>query len=239
MMNSVGNPMLWGAFAVVVVIMLAFDLLLQGRKGAQVMTMKSAAVWSLVWIGLSLLFNVGFWWYLNNSLNGSSGNAQANIAAGDGNQQDNQTAIAAGDAATVFALGTITQDNHNNTSIQVATHNNASLNNSANGSSGNLGVNAASGNFNQQKNQLAIATASGAAAAASSNTTQTSVDNTFLNTVATQSGHWGSSTYLPVVNNASANNSLNGSSGNLGANIAAGVGNQQGNTTVISSGVRF
>lgn len=32
MMNSVGNPMLWGAFAVVVVIMLAFDLLLQGRK---------------------------------------------------------------------------------------------------------------------------------------------------------------------------------------------------------------
>ncbi|XUK68570.1 Heme utilization protein [Pseudomonas yamanorum] len=175
----------------------------------------------------------------NNSLNGSSGNAQANIAAGDGNQQDNQTAIAAGDAATVFALGTITQDNHNNTSIQVATHNNASLNNSANGSSGNLGVNAASGNFNQQKNQLAIATASGAAAAASSNTTQTSVDNTFLNTVATQSGHWGSTTYLPVVNNASANNSLNGSSGNLGANIAAGVGNQQGNTTVISSGVRF
>ncbi|MFD7840978.1 hypothetical protein, partial [Streptomyces sp. NPDC059761] len=94
-------------------------------------------------------------------------------------------------------------------------------------------MNAASGNFNQQKNQLAIATASGAAAAASSNTTQTSVDNTFLNTVATQSGHWGSSTYLPVVNNASANNSLNGSSGNLGANIAAGVGNQQGNTTVI------
>ncbi len=175
----------------------------------------------------------------NNSLNGSSGNAQANIAAGDGNQQDNQTAIAAGDAATVFALGTITQDNHSNTSIQVATHNNASLNNSANGSSGNLGVNVGAGNFNQQKNQLAIATASGAAAAASSNTTQTSVDNTFLNTVATQSGHWGSTTYLPVVNNASANNSLNGSSGNLGANIAAGVGNQQGNTTVISSGVRF
>lgn len=175
----------------------------------------------------------------NNSLNGSSGNAQANIAAGDGNQQDNQTAIAAGDADAVFALGTITQDNHNNISVQVATHNNASLNNSANGSSGNLGVNVAAGNFNQQKNQLAIASAKGAAAAASSNTTQTSVDNAYLNTVATQSGPWGSHTYLPVVNSASANNSLNGSSGNLSANIAAGVGNQQGNTTVISSGVRF
>ncbi|WAT11376.2 TerC family protein [Rouxiella badensis] len=65
MMNSVGNPVLWGSFAVVVVIMLAVDMLLQGRKGAQSMTMKSAALWSLLWVGLSLLFNFGFWWYLN------------------------------------------------------------------------------------------------------------------------------------------------------------------------------
>jgi hypothetical protein len=49
MMNSVGNPVLWGSFAVVVVIMLAVDMLLQGRKGAQSMTMKSAALWSLLW----------------------------------------------------------------------------------------------------------------------------------------------------------------------------------------------
>ncbi|MBF6636255.1 TerC family protein [Rouxiella silvae] len=64
-MNSVGNPLLWGSFAVVVVIMLAIDMLLQGRKGEQSMTMKSAALWSLLWVGLSLLFNYGFWWYLN------------------------------------------------------------------------------------------------------------------------------------------------------------------------------
>jgi len=65
MMNSVGNPLLWGAFAVVVVVMLAIDMLLQGRKGEQSMTMKSAALWSLLWVGLSLVFNYGFWWYLN------------------------------------------------------------------------------------------------------------------------------------------------------------------------------
>ncbi|KAB7898771.1 TerC/Alx family metal homeostasis membrane protein [Rouxiella sp. S1S-2] len=64
-MNSVGNPLLWGSFAVVVVVMLAIDMLLQGRKGEQSMTMKSAALWSLLWVGLSLLFNYGFWWYLN------------------------------------------------------------------------------------------------------------------------------------------------------------------------------
>ena len=63
-MNSVGTPMLWGVFAVAVVMMLAIDLLLQGRRGAHTMTMKQAAVWSVVWVSLSLLFNAAFWWYL-------------------------------------------------------------------------------------------------------------------------------------------------------------------------------
>ena len=55
-MNTVGTPLLWGGFAVVVAIMLAIDLLLQGRRGAHAMTMKQAAAWSLVWVTLSLLF---------------------------------------------------------------------------------------------------------------------------------------------------------------------------------------
>lgn len=63
-MNTVGTPLLWGGFAVVVVIMLAIDLLLQGRRGAQSMTMKQAAGWSILWVTLSLLFNAAFWWYL-------------------------------------------------------------------------------------------------------------------------------------------------------------------------------
>ena len=63
-MNTVGTPLLWGGFAVVVTIMLAIDLLLQGRRGAHAMTMKQAAAWSLVWVTLSLLFNAAFWWYM-------------------------------------------------------------------------------------------------------------------------------------------------------------------------------
>ncbi|MDR9889580.1 TerC family protein [Pseudenterobacter timonensis] len=63
-MNTVGTPMLWGGFAVVVIIMLAIDLFLQGRRGAHGMTMKQAAAWSLVWVTLSLLFCAAFWWYL-------------------------------------------------------------------------------------------------------------------------------------------------------------------------------
>ncbi|MCD9160522.1 hypothetical protein LUW89_27085, partial [Escherichia coli] len=55
-MHSVGTPMLWGGFAVVVLIMLAIDLFLQGRRGEHGMSVKQAAVWSLVWVTLSLLF---------------------------------------------------------------------------------------------------------------------------------------------------------------------------------------
>ncbi|ECF6049793.1 TerC family protein [Salmonella enterica subsp. salamae] len=63
-MNTVGTPLLWGGFAVVVVIMLSIDLLLQGRRGAHTMSMKQAAGWSILWVTLSLLFNAAFWWYL-------------------------------------------------------------------------------------------------------------------------------------------------------------------------------
>ncbi|ECQ6421638.1 TerC family protein [Salmonella enterica] len=63
-MNTVGTPLLWGGFAVVVVIMLSIDLLLQGRRGAHAMSMKQAVGWSILWVTLSLLFNAAFWWYL-------------------------------------------------------------------------------------------------------------------------------------------------------------------------------
>ncbi|KFC07494.1 TerC family integral membrane protein [Trabulsiella guamensis ATCC 49490] len=63
-MNSVGTPMLWGGFAMVVVVMLAIDLLLQGRRGTHAMSMKQAAGWSILWVTLSMLFNAAFWWYL-------------------------------------------------------------------------------------------------------------------------------------------------------------------------------
>ena len=59
-MNTVGTPLLWGGFAVVVAIMLAIDLLLQGRRGSHSMTMKQAAGWSILWVTLSLLFNAAF-----------------------------------------------------------------------------------------------------------------------------------------------------------------------------------
>ncbi|MFU9137084.1 TerC family protein [Erwinia tasmaniensis] len=63
-MHTMGTPLLWGCFAAIVLIMLAIDLFLQGRRGAQTMTFKQAAVWSLIWVTVSLLFSAALWAYL-------------------------------------------------------------------------------------------------------------------------------------------------------------------------------
>jgi TerC family integral membrane protein len=77
MMNTVGTPLLWGSFAVIVTIMLTIDLLLQGRRDPQTMTLRQAACWSLVWVSLSLLFNAGFWWYLAETMGREIADKQA------------------------------------------------------------------------------------------------------------------------------------------------------------------
>ncbi|WP_445375620.1 TerC family protein [Photorhabdus tasmaniensis] len=76
-MNSVGNPVLWGSFAVLITIMLLLDLLLQGRKKEQAMSFRQAAVWSVIWVSLSLLFALGLWWYFRETVGESVANSQA------------------------------------------------------------------------------------------------------------------------------------------------------------------
>jgi len=100
---------------------------------------------------------------IENSLS-SSGNIGANVAAGSMNQQANNVAIATADEAFVFgtavAESTIDQDN-DGVSHNLGGSNAATVAGSGNDASGNIGVNAASGNLNQQQNALAIATARG------------------------------------------------------------------------------
>ncbi|AFJ45592.1 TerC family protein [Shimwellia blattae] len=76
-MHSVGTPLMWGIFAAIVAAMLAIDLMIQGRRGAHAMTMKQAAVWSVVWVTLSLLFAAGLWWYLGPTLGSEVAKTQA------------------------------------------------------------------------------------------------------------------------------------------------------------------
>ena len=241
----------------------------------------------------------------SDSLNGSNGNMGANVAAGDGNQQDNAAALATADESFIFgtavAASSATQVNNNNYVKNSSTFNNATLNNAGNNGSGNIGINVSSGNFNQQKNNLAIAVSGGrvATAAASANQSSTGlvVENkgvqaykpdTLTGTYAAAGvfkakgtatieddnhggwdnrggGHGGNDDQkakfeavgtfglagvttqqvltkdgwkTPVVNNANMTNSMNNFSGNGGANVSAGVGNQQSNSLSIAAGCK-
>ncbi|UJJ31973.1 hypothetical protein [Halopseudomonas maritima] len=212
---------------------------------------------------------------VSGSLNGSSGNVGANVAAGDNNQQANAAAIATSDAFFVFGVGAgleasasvnVKQYNANNEVSNEGTQNSASLVNSGRNVSGNTGINIAAGTSNQQKNDLAIASSETAfTASASVDMEQFSNNNYTDNAVGDlyelgeadegasglgeTSGQtlsffippWGGGgsdddPQTPVVNNASMSNSLNGASGNVGVNIAAGSGNQQANSLAIARG---
>jgi tellurite resistance protein TerC len=59
-LESIGTPALWGGFLLFVVAMLALDLGVFHRK-AHVIGYREALVWSGVWIGLSMLFNLLVW----------------------------------------------------------------------------------------------------------------------------------------------------------------------------------
>jgi tellurite resistance protein TerC len=58
---TIGNPALWIGFIAFVLVMLALDLGVFNRKD-HVVGFKEAALWSCVWVTLSLLFNAGLFW---------------------------------------------------------------------------------------------------------------------------------------------------------------------------------
>ncbi|MFO0744552.1 MAG: TerC family protein [Myxococcota bacterium] len=57
-MESIGHPAIWIGFIVFVLAMLAIDLGVFNRK-AHVVSVREATTWSLVWVGLSLVFAAG------------------------------------------------------------------------------------------------------------------------------------------------------------------------------------
>jgi tellurite resistance protein TerC len=59
--ESVGTPWMWGGFVLLVVALLALDLGVFHRKDT-VIRAREALSWTVVWIGLSLLFNLLVWW---------------------------------------------------------------------------------------------------------------------------------------------------------------------------------
>ncbi|PWG02119.1 hypothetical protein DF286_03980 [Sphingosinicella humi] len=174
------------------------------------------------------------------------GNAGVNAAAGYYNQQENVAAIAASDfdasdaeedsggmaeasiTAAQGSLGNYYGPNLEDTNEDEETFDpdndfrdrNIAGSPNIGGNTGNLGVNVAAGAFNQQKNALAIASASNASMAeASAAVIQASLGNTVM-AVDSQ--------------NLTGTATITNNTGNLGVNLAAGVGNQQINSLAIA-----
>ncbi|WP_296894881.1 TerC family protein [Thiobacillus sp.] len=73
----IGEPWMWAAFVGFVLVMLAVDLFLVGGNKAHKVGFKEAAAWSVVWVSLALLFNVGLWWYLKGAYGSEVADAKA------------------------------------------------------------------------------------------------------------------------------------------------------------------
>ena len=63
--QSVGTPMLYLGFTLLVMLLLAADFFLLKTQGSHRVSVKEAAAWSVMWIAISLAFCAWFWWYLD------------------------------------------------------------------------------------------------------------------------------------------------------------------------------
>jgi len=63
-MQSIGSPLMWSLFAAFVLVALLVDFFAISKQGAHRVSTREAAVWSLVWVGVSFVFMGWLWWYL-------------------------------------------------------------------------------------------------------------------------------------------------------------------------------
>ncbi|MCB1571077.1 MAG: hypothetical protein KDI72_08565, partial [Xanthomonadales bacterium] len=63
-MHTIGTPGLWSVFGLLVVVALIIDFVVLRAGGAHKVSYKEAALWSVAWIALAMLFNLGLWVWL-------------------------------------------------------------------------------------------------------------------------------------------------------------------------------
>ena len=76
-METIGSWELWAGFSAIVLVMLAIDLFVVGGGKEHRVSFKEAAVWSVIWISLTLAFAGGLWWYLDGSVGREVANSKA------------------------------------------------------------------------------------------------------------------------------------------------------------------
>ena len=64
-MESFGIWWMWAGFAGIILLLLLVDLIFVGGGKQHKVSLKEAALWSVVWVSVALLFNFAIWWYLD------------------------------------------------------------------------------------------------------------------------------------------------------------------------------
>lgn len=77
MIESVGTPMLYLGFTLLVVVLLAIDFVVLKTQGNHRVSIKEAGLWSMVWILIALVFCAWFWWYLEGHFGREMANSKA------------------------------------------------------------------------------------------------------------------------------------------------------------------
>jgi tellurite resistance protein TerC len=80
-MVGIGTPLMWSLFAAFVLIALLVDFLALNRQGAHRVSIKEAAIWSLVWVAVSFAFVGWLWWHLGGAGTDAAARQAANTRA--------------------------------------------------------------------------------------------------------------------------------------------------------------
>ncbi|MCY1274719.1 hypothetical protein D9M68_205200 [compost metagenome] len=190
---------------------------------------------------------------LTNALNGASGNVGANVAAGTYNQQKNDFAAAVSAGRFSTASSDTDQDIHDNYTL-----NSAKLDYGKVQVRLNLSARGTYEGSSDQEGDVYLDTWQGQTHPGGSNTGHIDVDSDAQGAI--DSNNDGGALHFneegtirlggvvtgfvpvvagfkaPVTNTATLSGALNGVSGNVGVNIAAGAGNQQSNSLAIAAG---
>ena len=77
---AIGSPMLYAVFFAIVAALLLVDFFtFKTPKADEAVSLRQAGLWSAIWVGVSVLFAAGLWWYMQQSV----GTAVANQKVGE------------------------------------------------------------------------------------------------------------------------------------------------------------
>lgn len=67
-MITIGTPLLWICFGAFVVAALIVDFVVLKKEGAHRVGVREAAIWSAIWVALSLAFAAMLWWWMTRTV---------------------------------------------------------------------------------------------------------------------------------------------------------------------------